>query len=235
MTLPPIPNSNILTRVFWLSFKGRPRGTAFAVDVEGRQYVVTAWHVARDCEHRPAILFRQNEQLVSFENKLRFIGENIDSDVAVFAADQILVPKDFDVSLGSADLYYGSIGYALGFPSALTSKEIGFLPEGKPLPVPALAVAYFNSEGETTCVAGYVTNGFSGGPIIFPKLGSRRTEWAIVGVCVAFPTLPRPIDMKGAPLEFEVREPTGLIRMAKVSVAIEIINGNPSGYPLGEQ
>ena len=234
MTQPQIPNANILSRVFWLSYQGRPRGTAFAIDVDGRQYVVTAGHVARDCKYRPEILFRQNEKLVPFGNQLRFIGENADSDVAVFAAGQILVPKDLDVSLGDADLYYGSIGYALGFPSALTSQEIGFLPEGRPLPVPALAVAYFNFEGETTCVAGYVTNGFSGGPIIFPKLGASRTEWTIVGICIAFPTVPRPIDMKGAPLEFEVREPTGLIRMAKISVAIEIIDGNSSGYPLEE-
>ena len=39
--------SNVLNRVFWIGHQGKPMGTGFAVDVDGRQYLVTAQHVAK--------------------------------------------------------------------------------------------------------------------------------------------------------------------------------------------
>ena len=224
--------SNVLNRVFWIGHQGKPMGTGFAVDVDGRQYLVTAQHVAKACHYQPSIRIRDGDGWSSVNVRWTTIGEDVEADVAVLATTTPLCPSSFSVAIGQGGLIYGAFGYALGFPSALHPSDVGWLPEGRPVPVPALAVMYFSQEGKTACCSGYITNGYSGGPILFPKGNVNSNEWTFAGICTGFPTLRRPIDMDGSPVEFAAYEPTGLIRMAKIRVAEEIIQTNPAGFQL---
>ena len=222
--------TNVLHRVFWVTHQGKPAGTGFAVDVDGKQYLVTAQHVARDCRYQPDIRIRQGPHWSNVNLTWTTVGEDAEADVAVLAAASPLCPSELSVTLGQGNLIYGTIGYALGFPSSLAPSDVGWLPEGRPIPVPALAVMYFSQEGDTACCSGYITNGYSGGPIVFPT--GNANEWTFAGICTGFPTLRRPIDMEGAPVEFKAFEPTGLISMAKTQVAEKIIRDNPVGFQL---
>ena len=224
--------ANVLNRVFWLAQRGNPVGTGFAIDVNGKQYLVTAQHVASSCHYDPEIRVRSGESWSSVHLGWRTIGEDVEADVAVLSASSSLCTSDLAVTVGQAGIIYGTFGYALGFPSALRPSDVGWLPGGRPTPVPALAVMYFSQEGKTGCCSGYITNGYSGGPILFPKSGEKPNEWAFAGVCTGFPTLRRPIDMDGSPVEFAAHEPTGLIRMANIQIAEAIISDNPAGFQL---
>ena len=231
MTTQPVLPAEIIYRVFWITRDSKPEGTGIVIDVEGKQYFITAQHVASKCAYQPELRIGDGDSWTSRTITWDYVGENQQADVAVLAADRLLCPDRLYLDVGSQDLTYGMVGYALGFPTALETHEISVTDEGHPMPVPALAVAYF-SGGDYACCSGYITSGYSGGAVVFPKPGSTTNEWVLTGIIAGFPWLRRPIDMDGAPVEFAAREHTGLIRNVPIGLVEEIIKSKPLGFPL---
>lgn len=258
--------TGVFNRAVWLATSTKsgpaPAGTGFFVERNGREYLVTARHVAQSCGYNPRIICQDNAHADSWTTVSQmtwtFVGEDETSDVAVLTTHDVCIfgRMRMILRLGNVGINYGSVGYALGFPADLDPSEAAFFKHSDavsmPLPIPALATFYM-SRGNLLVCSGYTTYGYSGGPLLFvtpfisnptdeqrelydTHLGGGRSPhvWTVCGICVARGGNPRPVDMDGATLDIspKVDEPSGIIKYASIDVATHIIDNNPIGMPV---
>lgn len=212
--LPRPPEANVLNPLLWLGQRVLgtyfPAGSGVVANLGNNQYLVTAFHVAKDCDFRPLVRF--NGQWNSIDWKTVVLEEEL--DIAVLKTDTILDTKNIPVRYGEpSGLVFGQIGYALGFPGVMdeTGCSTDHIIEvhGKPIPIVALVVANFTAGGNATCSSSYINAGFSGGAVVFP-LGKR--DWTIAGIITHAPTIHRPVYRNDKETGDFIMEHTGLVR-----------------------
>ena len=222
------PPTELIYSVLWLG-KGKtpmdavPIGSGTVIDVDGAEYIATAYHVFQS-EHRPLVREEgqwklSNAELVAFDEPL---------DVAVLQCPTRLRPVDLTSALmqGISGMVLGAPGLALGFPDVVDMERKRHVLEhisevnGRPAPFPTLALFYVGQsgfdgqEGVLYC-SGYTNAGYSGGVLAFPVHGTPT--WSLVAIITGFPRLWRSIQlpegsllaMDGVP---QSQEHLGLIR-----------------------
>ena len=105
--------SNVIHRTFHIRLEGNS-GTAYAVDLEGRQYLITARHVFQNAETVQTIDIFHEKRWRSLNVEVVGIGEDA-IDIAVLACPVRLAPQ-LPLELGTEGLVYGQNVYFLGFP-----------------------------------------------------------------------------------------------------------------------
>ena len=110
------PTTNILFRVFRVRTARRTTGTAFAIDVDGREYLLTAGHIA-DESNGEDVQINFLDDWRPYETRIVGRGKGI-VDVAVLALPVPFVPDNarFPLSLGTKGLVLGQETMFLGFP-----------------------------------------------------------------------------------------------------------------------
>ena len=160
-------------------------GTAFTVEVDGRQYIVTARHVLG------AISTLRVEIQVS-ETAWRtlpvtLIGMEGDPvDVAVLATDSMLGSRS-GVPVGVGSVGYGQEVRFLGYPLGQTFEAV---PGFRQAPLPLIKAGILsslkrNERGFLHLLVDATGNtGFSGGPLVLPRLreDGSGVDWHIAGV-----------------------------------------------------
>ena len=62
------PTANVLSRLIWLGDPAnRPQGSGTLVSNDGVEYLVTAFHVFRDCGGKPTVRYREQWNLLQWE------------------------------------------------------------------------------------------------------------------------------------------------------------------------
>ena len=172
--------ANVIHRVLNVRI-GDSLGSAFTIERDGRQYVVTARHVMEGIEaaQRTAVVFEDEWRDVDLS--VVGVGEG-DVDVAVLACGQQLSPT-YPFEASTEGLVYGQQAYFLGFPFGWTTGG-QHLNRGFPFPfVKGGIVAAYSLGGPvfTIFLDAHVNHGFSGGPVVFrPKEG--RDDFRVAGV-----------------------------------------------------
>lgn len=226
--------ANVLRRVFQVGV-GDSVATAFAVDHNGRQYLVTAKHVVEG-DQSGSIKIYHEKQWKLLETQLVGYGTG-EVDIAVLApkfqlAPSLLMEPTADgVTLGQ-DLYF------LGFPYGLRT-EIGPINLEFPLPLVKggilSAMMNFDSKGdEILLIDGHNNPGFSGGPVVFSKLGDR-TQFKVAGVVSAYRYEAEPIYHGGHETELAYRANTGIVIAYSIKYALELIEKNPIGVLISDE
>ena len=121
--------ANVIHRVFRIQWNGS-RGTAFTVDVDDRQYLVTAQHVLQGFGHDGTIELFANGIWRPIPAKL--VGHAPEGvDVTVLAPDLRLTPPGLPVGLlgRGPGLTYGQDVFFLGYPYGFVGKYV-FGPDG---------------------------------------------------------------------------------------------------------
>ena len=235
----PYVTGHILERVHCLGQNNNIQGTGFAVEVDGKQYLVTANHVAKACQYEPQLLMGGWDATLNWKT----IGKDEDADVAVLAADRQLCAAT-QIQVGTGQILYGQMGYALGFPADYGTDIFGKLQDSdygtRVLPMPA-PVTFYGSGTSQGHYWGSVTAGFSGAPAVFPTipdssarqnlLGSEN--WAITGIVTGYATRRFEADKDGATIDLKMSydQPVGIVNVAKQTVFLELIRSNPEGFP----
>ena len=227
--------SNVLYRVFRVQVI--EHGTAFTLDLDGRQYIVTAKHLLGNAAPPNSIsILYDNWKSVP----VRLVGMgNGDEDVLVFAASQQLSPA-YPVDVGSAGIVLGQPIRFLGFMSSVPTTPIpGSF--GRPSPL-VMSGVFSGLHGATRVwIDGQVNPGFSGGPVVFqPSSASRREEcrWRIAGVIAGYVIAPVDvIGSSGEPLSAIANSNSGLLAATSIESVKAIIAENPIGFelPQGDQ
>ena len=202
----PAPPSEVIYSVLWLG-KGNspgdavPIGSGTVVDVDGSEYLTTAWHVFQN----------ENSPLVRMDGQWKRSGAHVVAydepmDIAVLECPARLRPAELTQALsqGISHLAVGSPGLALGFPDVLDIEANRHVLEhiseinGRPVPFPAQALFYLgqsgftDNKGELFC-SGYTNAGYSGGVLAFPIPGARR--WSLAAIVTGFPRVWRPLQL----------------------------------------
>jgi S1-C subfamily serine protease len=98
------PRAQHLHRVFQVK-SGNNTGTAFAIDVDGRQYLVSALHVVETSIGTASLEIYREKAWRSFPFDV--VGLKFDADVAVYALKERIVGPNLDIEISSAGCVAG--------------------------------------------------------------------------------------------------------------------------------
>jgi hypothetical protein len=214
--------ANILYRVFFI--KAAQYGTAFTIDVEGAEYLVTAKHLFDQAESIDEIrLFRNNAWTAYAVQAFAFCrGE---ADIAVLRLHERLTPPDLPVMPTVDGLVLGQDVYILGFPHKM-HEDVGRLLGGNPCPLikRGTAANLGGGDPQVLFVDTLSNEGFSGGPVAFLVQNAPKNV-RIAGVISGFKTHPEPvIGSDGEPTGAYVEMNTGLLRAYGIKYALDLIS-----------
>ena len=189
--------TNVIQRTFFVKI-GNMTGTAFTIDRNGRQYLVTARHIAGGAVQSMEVF--HNGRWTSLSVNAVGIGRN-DVDVAVFAPNVILSPPHL-LEATFAGLTYGQPVSFLGFPFDWQG-GLAHMNNGFPFPfVKAGIVSAPPSHRIWTDTHG--NRGFSGAPVVFKSLsGAGNSPWKVAGIVVKS----KPDPQTGGNAGFVIAEP----------------------------
>ncbi len=238
------PTINVLQRVFMIDYKSQ-RGTSFSIDVDGREYWITARHILTGAKSKPYGTFADNTVEVKLLSQLlnpggngeRWIPERFtvlqpsaDVDVVVLVpASPILTDGHLSPPATSDGLILGGNCEFLGFAygggwRAKVDTGSYWLPFIK-----HCSVSGMDADSQMWILDGINNPGFSGAPV---TLGTGN-DLKIVAVISGYRTEPTEV-IRGDPRAAESAKDTvnvnsGFIIAYDISHAVDLIKKNPIG------
>jgi hypothetical protein len=250
----PQPTNNVITRILMIA-SSVERGTAFSLDVDNREYWITAKHILTGATHPPygsykkksETLFLMNpggegEQWIPVEFSVIDPGEDI--DVVVLAPKELILKNPLpSANIDTSGVSFGGDCEFLGFPNARGWRTTIAGSSGSYwLPfVKHCTVSAFTEDGKRVYILDGIANkGFSGGPVIYKTGLDQR----IIAVVSGYQTEPAdaafslPIDSKNGqpppvgpqkPITGTVDVNSGFIVAYSINYAKDAIKKNPIG------
>ena len=227
-----IVNANVLTRVLHLKV-GNNTGTGFTVEVDGRQYLITAKHLTGEAQIEELEIWRKGWQKINVD----VVGSGIrNEDITVLAADRLLT-QTLPVEVGSGGITVGQNVRFLGFPLGFS---MDFMEEqgGMRLPLVKggiLSGLKFENKVSWLLVDGHNNGGFSGGPILFRPLGNKEGIWKVAGVISGYHV--ESVDVKDAMNRTigSAQGNSGILVATGIETASKLIEANSIGFPVSRQ
>ena len=228
---------NVLSRVFHLRISDRI-ATGFAIEAEGKEYLITAGHFAGHLIGENTIEISQNG---GWHPLLVTTVGHADGEVGISVVSPthpITTPKTrFPMPASSKGLEFGQDVYFLGFPYGIDAMIWPHDERNhRPLPfIKRAVVSMFPSESHGYFILdGHNNTGFSGGPVVFRR--EPNSEFRVAAVVTAYKQERKPIlDSSGAPIEMFLEVNTGLIVAYDINWALKLIEANPIGVELTER
>jgi S1-C subfamily serine protease len=226
--------ANVIQRTFRIQY-GQMSGTAFTVDVDGREYLITAKHVLPNIQANDYIHVSHN----GTQHKLatRLVGACPDPiDILVLALDTFLAP-DIPLRVSDENITFGQDVYFLGFPFGIGA-EWGDLNRDFPLPLIKRAtlstITGKSPEPRVFYLDGNNNPGFSGGPVVFTPRGGVGTDQSVVAVIHGYLPQREPVYDGKTKTQYDVATNSGIIIAYGVWHALEVIRANPIGFDLSK-
>ena len=227
-----IVNANILTRVLHLKVADMT-GTAFTVEVDGRQYVITAKHMTGEKGIEEIEIWRKRWHRI----KVTVVGIGKGrEDIIVLAANEVLT-QTLPIDVGSGGITVGQNVRFLGFPLGIA---LDFMMErgGMRLPLVKggiLSGLKFEKRASWLLVDGHNNGGFSGGPVVFKPLGIGKGVWKIAGIISAYQI--ENIDVRDTMGQIigSAEGNSGILIATGIETALKLIELNPIGFLVAEK
>ena len=214
--------ANFIHRTFRIKCGGIV-GTGFTVDVDGKQYLVTAKHVVQGFEPAGLDVFG-NGAWSNVPASLVAHGR-AEIDVSVIAPTVAMTPAGLPIDVSSAGVVYGQDVYFLGFPYGVLSQVI-LGNDGYPLPLVKKAILS-SFAGDIYLLDGHNNPGFSGGPVVFGAVGAMPNR--VAAIVSGYRFSPEHVFLDNTETALTYRHNTGIIISYKIETALEMIRGNPIG------
>ena len=224
-----IVNANIMTRVLHLKV-GDVIGTGFTIEVDGRQYLITAKHLTGERDI--------GEIEISWEQWRRTkvsvvgMGEGRE-DIAVLSAKGALT-QSLPIEVGSGGITVGKSVRFLGFPLGIA---MDFLMEQGSTRLPLtkggiLSGLKYENTVSWLLVDGHNNAGYSGGPVVFKPLGNGQELWKIAGVISGYRI--EDVDVRDAAGQMigSAAGNSGILIATGIETALKLIASNPIGFPV---
>jgi S1-C subfamily serine protease len=215
-----VPNWCI-QRTLKIKTRGRDAGTSFTIDLHGQQWLVTADHVVSGVSPGEVTVVMQTGAEVG--GLIPVPAVNPSGDVAVFdlngrrlTADLPLAPATPETFGLSQDVYF------LGFPFGLQMQGIG---EIYPFVKKAIISAWDYTHGiDLFFLDGMNNPGFSGGPVVFSRLGTQGQDWRVLGVVHGYHPDSIPVLLNPGIVLGTVRANAGIVLGYGIRHAVEAID-----------
>jgi S1-C subfamily serine protease len=221
-------SSNIIQRTLHIRYKGST-GSSFIIDVNGKQYLITAKHVIETLVGKEIIEFNYQTNWKPVEATL--VGHSPHSDVSVLSVPALINISD-NVIADSNSILYGQDIYFLGFPYRLQS-DIGDLNAHLPVPLVKKGIVsnfLFENPRKVLLLDGHNNPGFSGGPVIFKSYEDNSLR--VAAIISGYSTEMINAQHQNKDLDIQIKTNTGIIISHGIEAAIELINANPIGLQL---
>lgn len=224
--------SNVIHRVFRIRH-GTSEATAFTLDVDGRQYLVTARHAVETLRDPGVLDIFANG--VWNANSVHVVGHAAgERDISVLTFDEQLTPGRLTMEATSKGVIYGQDVYFLGFPYGLLGKFL-LTEYGHPLPLVKKATVSLFQSDEVFLLDGHNNPGFSGGPVVFTEPGLN--EFKVFAVISGYKSVEQSVLAGGQQVYAGPGDPlvvsynTGIIVAWAIDFAVELARTNPIGVP----
>jgi hypothetical protein len=184
--------SNVLLRVRMIQ-AGKAQGTSFTLDVDGRQYLITAKHIVAGLQSEDMVQILQSDGWSSVPVKVFRCDDPIDIAVLV-PPTQLTV--NFPLEPTSAGIFFSQDMFFVGFPYDFFTKHsltpIAFIKKG--IMSARTHSAQAHEEGVSKIfIDGHNNPGFSGGPIVFRDLNRNDVVYKVAGVVSNYPSEITPV------------------------------------------
>lgn len=223
--------ANVIHRVFHIRV-GTVSGTAFTIEHDERQYLVTAAHVVSSLNGPYEVELLHENRWKKMRLELTGIASN--ADIAVLAPPFQLSPA-LTMPIGAGGAVYGQDVYFLGFPYGI-SPDSGSINRAFPFPlVKKGCLSAFTKENGANVVLldGHNNPGFSGGPVVFAQQGQPSTSrFKVMSVISGYRFAEEPAYQGGAATPITVRANTGIIISYDIKHGVEEITKNPNGVQI---
>jgi len=201
--------------------------TAFSVDENGRQYLVTALHVLPEPVSEVQLRFKDVWKAIPVI--LTGKGDE-DIDVVVFSPS-IRIAPDFELPLSRGLMTMGQDVYFLGFPYGMVSEVND---PGWHLPYPLIKKACISGtmnkgNSKIWLLDGINNPGFSGSPVVFYPLNPEDNKLRIMGVISGFRFSREHLFLKKEKTDYFVKANTGIVYATCAGHVLDIIESNPNG------
>ena len=226
----------ITNRTFFVKY-GQDTGTAFAADVNGKQYLISANHVFPNAPNHFQIEILQDNAWKILD--VQIVGRPEKADVIVLApSTQIAakIPEKYAVGLASVNLTFGQDVYFLGFPYGIfTDVENSAHPNALPFPFVKKAIISARagtSEEGIWLLDGINNPGFSGGPVIAKDIrGAQKMQdpFSFIGIISAYKTSQDQVSDGRQELPIFALGNSGIIISYDAKIAADLIAKNPIG------
>jgi hypothetical protein len=176
--------TNVYDRVLMIRI-GNNYGTGFTLDVDGRQYLVTAKHVVAGLAPDDVLLIYRNNAWAPVPVKVFRCDDPVDIAVLV-PPSQLTVSLPLEATMKG--VRYGQDMYFAGFPYQLHTNAPS-LNGGYPVAFVKKAVmsGEMKENGASVILLdGYNNPGFSGGPLLYRDLDRTASVFKVAGVVKGF-------------------------------------------------
>lgn len=203
-------------------------GTCFTIDVEGRQYLVTARHLVDSLASAGTLQIWHDKMWKSVEVTL--VGHGTGHiDITVFAPSTP-ISANYPLALEGSYRLAQDV-YFLGFPYEMGS-EVG--PMNREFPIPMVKkgiISGFQTEGEASVIYldGHNNPGFSGGPVVCEKASGRERTTSVIGVISGYRYDAAPIYADNSKTRFTYHANTGIVIAIGIKHALELIEKDSAG------
>lgn len=227
--------TSVYQRTFYIKI-GDKLGSAFTIDVDNRQYLISALHLFRGLKQIDEIEIYYKEKWNKVNVKVVGLGnlKTLGRDIIVFALNFQLSPQYLlNPTLGN--FYIGQSAYFLGFPFGYYTKSN--VNRGFPIPLVkralvsgALPDKKTGREIDTLLLDGFCSSGFSGGPVITEL---PENNFNVIGIVNSSPIEELEIKVKGMKTdEFVALANSGILICTSIEIALELIESNSIGFKL---
>lgn len=203
--------TNVYHRVFHIKYSGKT-GTAFTIDVDNRQYLVTARHVVEGLSSPGMIEIFYNNNWHSIQVQPIWCDDP-SIDIAVLSPPHQLSPT-LILEPTCHGIINGQDVYFLGFPYGQFTNH-NYLLNNFPFPFVKKAILSALTGGSQNAnilfLDGHNNPGFSGGPIVFSQPGVNNYDYKVAGVISGYNAVEQPVFAGGQPTEMTWMYNTGII------------------------
>lgn len=216
----------IVDRVFKVA-KDDSEGTGFALDVDGKQYLITAKHVIDDRNPCYIDIFHDNSWKKVWAEPIGISPV----DISVFRLSTLIADPRMVMDVVLGGFYMAQEVFFAGFPLGLSTPGVN-----SPFPVPLIKRAIISGSADGGNLTpfyldGHVNPGFSGGPVYLKILGQQK--FSIAMVISSFHGTQEPvINNHGIETDKHVIMNSGIIFALSINNVLDLISTNPEGYPL---
>jgi len=171
--------SNALARVLLIKTPTE-QGSGFTLDIEGRQYLITAKHLVKDLKDKARILIRENQTWVPVDVSIFPCADPV--DIAVLVPPRLLTSTLPLEPAAKHNVIITQEVYFLGFPFGSSAGEGIAVFGSHPVPIGKHGILSAITDG--LLVVDALSNpGFSGGPIVFRDLNETgKIVFYVLGV-----------------------------------------------------
>jgi len=214
---------DILNRTLFIKTDTR-EGTAFAIDRNGKVYLVTARHMVEGLPtENPSIKIRKGNDWQDFHPLKILFPENPDVDIAVFTTDQ-KAEKPYYIGLAGdhGGVTLGQQVWFLGYPfieglGTLTpSFQAPFIKRGT-----MSAIVGTRKDAVMFYIDGFNNEGFSGGPILYWDFTDH--VYRILGVVQGYKFDQAHVEVNGKPVPTPILTNSGILIAYSIQHAIDAI------------